>query len=866
MAFKPTTRPAVAPDSPELLVTDLPRRKIVDLLPHQSQMLATYGAEQDGKGDIALQLPTGSGKTLVGLLIAEWRRLKFQERVVYLCPNNQLVHQVKEQAEEQYGMTVTAFTGKKAGYDPEDKSSYEQAQTVAVTNYSSLFNTKPYFKDPDVVILDDAHAAENYIAALWSLTINPWVAKHKSLHQALRHVLQPHLTREDRNRLAADEGTPVDWSGVNKLPTPVFAEIRDEVAQLLDAHAHASSDLEHPWKLLRGHLHACHLYISTQDILIRPLIPPTWTHEPFANARQRIYMSATLGESGDLERLTGQRDIHRIKVAGGWDKRAVGRRFFIFPGLSLDESQTKALRQELMKRVDRSLVLVPSDKAEAKNSAEFKAEGFTTFSADDIEQSKKPFVNAKHAVAVVANRYDGIDFPGKECRLLFIEGLPRAVNSQERFIMEKMGANAIYNERIQTRVLQAVGRCTRALNDSSAVVVTGMDLPDYLGDLRRRRHLHPELQAELQFGIEQSTKQPLAGFIENFETFLEYGAAWEKNANGEIVNLRAVAKQQPFPDLDQLRKAVRHEVDYQEYLWASDFTAAMESAQKVLSELKAVDLQGYRALWNYLAGSAAWLGAAEQNSEALRTKARAHFATAKKGARGVAWLNALSRFEPSQAPDPEDNAHLMAQLEKVEMILARLGTTQDTAFARYERELLEGLNANEHTKFEPAQKLLGELLGFEADKIERDGSPDPWWLAADRCIVFEAHSNARETSSLNTEKARQAATHENWMREYVEACKNNRDLQIRAVLVSPVAKADEGAIPHLKAFSYWNLTDFRAWAHDAMAAVRELRKTFSQPGDLVWRAEAAKVFVERRLAATTLFEWLRTRPASDFLK
>lgn len=45
------------------------------------------------KTNIALELPTRSGKTLIGLLIGEFRRRKYREKVVYLCPTNQLVHQ-----------------------------------------------------------------------------------------------------------------------------------------------------------------------------------------------------------------------------------------------------------------------------------------------------------------------------------------------------------------------------------------------------------------------------------------------------------------------------------------------------------------------------------------------------------------------------------------------------------------------------------------------------------------------------------------------------------------------------------------------------------------------------------------------------
>lgn len=109
------------------------------------------------------------------------------------------------------------------------------------------------------------------------------------------------------------------------------------------------------------------------------------------------------------------------------------------------------------------------------------------FSATDLEVSKAAFVDSDPAVAVVANRYDGIDLPDDDAGCYSVEGLPRATNLQERFLMNRMSANLLFNERVQTRVLQAVGRCTRGLNDYSAVVVT-RSLPVYLTDRKRRNY------------------------------------------------------------------------------------------------------------------------------------------------------------------------------------------------------------------------------------------------------------------------------------------------------------------------------------------------------------------------------------------
>lgn len=237
--------------------------------------------------DVALQLPTGSGKTLVGLLIAEWRRRKYQERIVYLCPTRQLVNQVVEQAEEKYGLTVLGFTGPVKQYDPTAKAQYRTAESVAVTTYSSLFNTHPFFDDVDVLIVDDVHAAENYVSTLWSLRVERNNQAHAALHTALRGVIKPLLDSHDFTRLSGERDSPADLAWVDKIPTPEFMKIANEVVGVLDVHVKAA-ELKHSWSMIRGHLPACHVYISSQDILIRPLIPPTWSHAPFNDPSQRV--------------------------------------------------------------------------------------------------------------------------------------------------------------------------------------------------------------------------------------------------------------------------------------------------------------------------------------------------------------------------------------------------------------------------------------------------------------------------------------------------------------------------------------------------------------------------------------------------
>lgn len=861
MAFKKPTSHSAVPESPDRLFRDLPRRKHASLFDHQGQVLRNYVTQALRAPDVALQLPTGSGKTLVGLLLAEWRRRKFRERVVYLCPTRQLVNQVAEEASAKYGLAVEAFTGKVRNYTPEAKTAYTDGERVAVTTYNSLFNVNPFFENPDIIIVDDAHAAENYIASQWTMRISRFEESDETLFKAVAGVLKGVLSENNYTRLTGAWRSVDDASWVDKIPTHKLVEISDELHAAISENIGDKTEQRYVWRMLADHVRACQLYVSSSEVLLRPLIPPTWSHGPFASATQRIFMSATLGAGGDLERLTGRPNIKRLAIPEGWDRQGIGRRFFIFPEKSLNEEDTLALRRNLMRKAGRSLVLTPSQVAADEIMADIDEQlKFSVFSAADLESSKTKFTESPQAVAVIANRYDGIDFPEDDCRLLFVEGLPRATNLQERFLMNRMGASLLFNERVQTRVLQAIGRCTRGLNDYSAVVVTGEDLPAYLTDRKRRSYFHPELQAELEFGIDQSTRVKAQDILENFEIFLEHDQSWE-DANQGILEAREAATQAEFPAMDQLEEVVAHEISWQTAMWNQDYAKAYEASREVLGGLNDSGLRGYRALWHYLAGTAAELAAGDGEA-GFDAHARTQFKKAKEAANGIPWLIALARGGAgTSSAEEQDQTTLMLQVEQLEAQLVKLGTLHNRAFSAREREIREGLQNGD--RFEQAQVLLGEHLGFTAGKRESDASPDPWWIVGSVALVFEDHANAKGAASVvDATKARQAASHPDWMREHVQA---SAGVSIQPVLVTPAKSAKRGSMPHLGRVAHWDLDDFRAWAETALVTVRELRREFQEPGDLAWRAQAAEALSEIRAAAPVLYVWLAARPARDYL-
>src|SRR5262249_28207552 len=155
-------------------------------------------------------------------------------------------------------------------------------------------------------------------------------------------------------------------------------------------------------------------------------------------------------------------------------------------------------------------------------------------------------------------------------------------NLQERFLIGRIGAAILYNDRVLTRIVQGFGRCTRSATDYSAVILSGDELVGHLLKKENRQYFHPELQAELQFGIEQSKNASEKEMMENFDLFLAQGNEW-KDADAEIVQIRESMAQAKLPGMPQLREAADLEVDYMYALWHGDYAKCLEICRQILA-------------------------------------------------------------------------------------------------------------------------------------------------------------------------------------------------------------------------------------------------------------------------------------------
>ncbi len=854
MAFKIPEKSSVSIKNPESLFRDLRDRTVEGLLAQQADMLRNYMDHVDSS-DIALELPTGSGKTLVGLLIAEWRRRTKRERCILLCPTKQLVRQVVEQAKEKYGINALDFSGTKLQYPEAKKTAFNNCELIGVATYSALFNTNPFFSDVHTIIFDDAHAAENYVSSFWSLEIRRY--QDDSTFDTIWQIIAPYTTENDQ--LLYDQGNDgsLDRAFVNKIPTPYLLKCRTALTTAIDNVSRTDKNLEdyrYRWSIIRDHLHACHLYYTSNSILIRPLIAPTKSFSPFQNARQRIYMSATLGEGGDLERIFGRKTIERIPAPEGWDKQGVGRRFFVFPMRMCDEETSLQHSVSWISKFNRALVLTPrnrdADIVRKAIEAHQETQNHTLFNAAQLEASKKSFTQDDSAIAVLANRYDGIDLIGEECRYLIIYGLPESTNLQERFIISRLGASILFQVRIRTRITQAVGRCTRSSTDYALVVIIGDKVHQYFHRPEKRETLHPELQAEVNFGVEQSRVNNMSELGDNIDIFVTHGSEW-KTADNHILETRDELTQSPIPSALQLGNSVKHEVKFHDAFWAGDFESALSSAKDVLTCLAGGnELKGYSALWNYLAGSAAFQ--AEQAQIAQE-----HFSAAFSCASTLPWLKQIQKLISNQTQETPINVIYGERIERIEGVFERFGKSSSVKIEKYFYAIKKGLSSKESKLFEEAQVKLGHLLGFESGNTEGPGDPDPWWIFGSQGVVFEDYTATGENPVISKNKILQAKAHPDTL------AKKHPGVSFSVIFCSTSNKLHDAAKPHTGDVFYINVEDFKKFSEKCMTTMRTLWDSFQSPGNIEWRELTARKLAEAKLSNDDILAYLRERKLSS---
>jgi hypothetical protein len=610
---------------------------------------------------------------------------------------------------------------------------------------------------------------------------------------------------------------------------------------------------------VRECLSACCLLVSWREIVLRPLVPITGRQGEFAGAAQRVYMSATLGAGGELERIFGVRAIKRLPVPEEWEHRSTGRRLFLLPSASLRPSEMEDVVQRSVLLAKRALVLAPTYDAVAIRSAGLNEAGIETLAASDVEESLEPFTSADKTALVLANRYDGLDLPGEDCRLLILDGLPVAVNVLERFLYQRLAATALLGERMRTRFTQGVGRATRGEGDWCAVLVGSREAYDFCSRGEVRHLLHPELQGELRFGLEESRDRTADDFLGLLEVLLEHGAEWQE-ADAQIRELRDDAIRGTDPAAAALAGAVASEVDFTYAMSESNYPHAVERATSAAESLSGEPVASYRAWWLYQAGAAAWLAHEAFGTPGMLAHAQEQFRRAIGTGRTLHWFGELAYGDLGTDVEPDYSREDLQAAERVQERLRKIGF-HGSGWQRQAAALRRRLQSDDHGEWEEGIAQLGRLLGFEASHPGGRGDPDSVWIATERqAIVWEAKVEEEPEGEIGARSVQQAAGHEQWVRVRGGLAE---DAEVLVVFVSDRERLGESADLHAGEVALATLDEVRDLAEAVVATVTRVRSQGRDDDSGGVRARVLTEFGSQELLPSHILSRLGSQRLAD---
>lgn len=847
----PRTRTA---ETPEELFSFLQRRDpaVEQLWSHQADMLREFHGLHN-ESDIALELPTGSGKTLIALLIAEWTRLTKQARVLYLCANNALVDQVAEKA-TGYGINALPFTGPHAQYDPSSVTAFNRAGGIGITSYWTLFNTNPRLS-PTHIILDDAHAALQAVMSLWTTEIGR--RNNHELFDRLITLFDNWLG--DALKTALQKESPERITEL--VPPPVVIQHGSDIANLLDQHLEPTSDSAYGWRMIRDNLPACNMFVTPSTISFRPTIPPTFSAQAFSKAAQRVFVSATLSRNGDLERTFAR---PKIKYINSNLKGSIGRRLILFGDDSGLHDFTDPLFSSLVATTNRTVILTTSDRA-----ADALADVIRTHAPQkrilrnaDVRQSYSPFADSDNAVLILANRYDGLDLPGDTCRLLIMIGLPTTGDVEEQFLWTSLGDRKALSTRLSTRISQGLGRTARGFRDFTVSLLYGQDLLDYASVSENVRNINPVLGAELQFGLDQlslSYQDQLA----TVRSFLDQDPLWEAaelHLREEIQALGSTSPSHPLFDLS------KHEIGYAKAMWDGDYDAAANLAKRIVDTISPDHFAGYKAWWHLQLATSAYL--ARGFDDQFTKIALQSLHEGKQHSLHGRIFSDMRRAILSHIQQPEDPLDTAEEEDEVVArsiveLLEKLGFN-GRKFQEQGDSILSRIDSREPSQVHAALYELGRWLGFECWYENVRGAPDGIWRLPNRdLIIFEAKTDKTSTK-LSLSDLRQAAGHDGWARDNLPIAKDGS--RSKTIVVSDCTEYDKTARSFADQLYHVRVEEVEELVDRAVNQLSTIRnKAAGNWEPLKTREVALEILLESEISPSALFERLGDSKLSEAL-
>lgn len=523
-----------APTEPRELYASLPDKApgYGYLRDVQGQVLAAWHERRDER-DLVVKVNTGGGKTIDGLVILQSHLNEGNGPALYVAPDIYLATQVQDEA-ERLGITTVG--------DP-DHPRYLSGEAIAVINVAKLVNGRSVFasgrptRPPapiGAVVIDDAHAALVITRAQLSIELP---LEHPAFEELLE-LFRDDLAQQSPNALLdIDEQT---YAAMARVPFWAWRAKVDQARSRL--HAQRDTDeLRFTWPAVSEVLPLCRVVFTGRTLTITPPCPPIRQISGFAEAKRRVYLTATLADDSVLVTDFGAAPESVRRPITPLTAGDIGERMILAPQEITPDISAEAVRQAVSDLATNCnvVVLVPSRRATAAWSPHTDRIVYADGVAAAVED-----LRARHVgLVVLVNKYDGIDLPGDACRVLVLDGLPEVASADERLESLLLRQPGTDDRQVQ-RIEQGMGRGVRSNEDHCVVFLLGPRLSQLVADPRSFSRFGPATRAQLELSrtlARNLENQTLVNIMEVAAQALERDPSWVQLAKLQLASIPAPA-------------------------------------------------------------------------------------------------------------------------------------------------------------------------------------------------------------------------------------------------------------------------------------------------------------------------------------
>ncbi len=783
------SNPADSTTDPKQLFRVLPKPQGSPYrFPHdiQTEVWDKWYARRD-EPDLVVKMNTGSGKTVIGLLILKSSLNEGKGPAVYLVPDTQLKTQVQRTAE---GLGI-AWT------EDLDDPIFRRSQAVLITTVHTMFNGKSRFGlrgssgrplQVGTVVIDDAHACIPIIEHQFAMDVPSGSQQHEALVNMFGDALKAQ-SLAGYTAIKAGEGT-------QSVPVPYWEwQPHHEAAfGLLNTFAtdgQQNSDAMFSWPMIRDHLELCDVAVSPKQIEVRLPYPDLTVIPSFVGAGRRIYMTATLADDSILTTHMGmapQCVTNPIVPASASD---LGDRLILTPietsrGVTHEDVRSSAQRWAQDHNV---VVIVPS---------RFRATAWEDVSTEihdrtSIQSAVARLNNGHVGLVVLIARYDGVDLPGSACRVLILDGLPERYSPLEQIEATALGGTEAMDVRQVQRIEQGMGRGVRSTDDYCAVILLDPRLVERLYTASSTAQLSPATRAQYELSSTFSAGgrgKTMSFFDDAIEAFLRRDTAWV-GASKQAVSVVT------YDQLDHVRPEVIAERQAFDLALSGRASDAAETLQQVYDQVSGAQLRG----WLKQRG-AGYLNLGDpERSRNLQRSAR------------------IDNNYILKIPNEVSARRLSAHADQAAAASDFMTRTYSTA-RNFEidieallRDLTPSTEYGSFKRFEAAFETIGFLLGFDSSRPDQETNigPDNFWaLGAGRHWVVEAKSESA-APTISRDSLEQLSHSADWF----DAENNGRAVTQTPILIHPSRTPSWDAVPRQGAtiMTFDRLADLRAAVH-----------------------------------------------------